>query len=248
MRTREGLPFPRPFGRQYFVLDPHFPSRLVSSDFKRAAGFLHFLLKKYSTSDLSFDTDRDVAIYSLLERMEQAFKTEVRNGILRRFFGSLLLWRRNQEKKTAPILYKDRSVPSWSWMVYPGGIDFIVDAAISLEVARPKDLDFGKALKVKARIFGGNCQMEQREEGYALVDGTKKVGSLWFDVADLIRFKACNCVVVSMVRDRETEDARKTYHILLVREKSGGEGFERVGVGKVEAQYVSRDFVAGMLW
>ena len=35
---------------------------------------------------------------------------------------------------------------------------------------------------------------------------------------------------------------------LLGGGKAGGGGYERVGVGKVEAQYVSRDCIAGTLW
>ena len=50
-----------------------------------------------------------------------------------------------------------------------------------------------------------------------------------------------------MASNYRKEDARKTYHVLVIREKAGGGGYERVGVRKVEAQYVSRDCVAGTL-
>ncbi|KAK4207642.1 hypothetical protein QBC37DRAFT_298305 [Rhypophila decipiens] len=233
-----------------FDVIPHFPRRLESCGFEHTVGFVHFLLRKYSISDLSFNTDWDVTISSLVKRMGQVFETEVRFGIFR-CFGSILLWRRTQEEKTAPVLYEGRTVPSWSWMAYSGGINFIIDRTDRLHVPRSKDLDFtkdGKALKVQVRTFHGNCQMEKREEEYALVDGTKTVGFLWFDVADLIHFKDCNCVVVSMIWDYEEKDARKTYHVLIVRKGSGRRRYKRLGVGKVEAQYVSREFVAGTLW
>jgi hypothetical protein len=66
-------------------------------------------------------------------------------------------------------------------------------------------------------------------------------------VADQIELKECNCVVVSMVKDYQKEDARKTHHVLIIGEKAGGGGYERLGVGKVEAPYVFRDCVAGTL-
>ena len=65
----------------------------------------------------------------------------MRYGIFRCYFGSLLLWKRD-ENNTSPISYSNRSVPSWSWMAYPGGIDFILDANRSLKVPRDVDLGF----------------------------------------------------------------------------------------------------------
>ena len=90
--------------------------------------------------------------------------------------------------------------------------------------------------------------MDDRGEEYAIVDGTEQVGSLWFDVVDQIRVGDCKCVVVSMYEDHGREKAWKTYHVLVIRERAEGGGYERVGVGKLEADYVSRDWVAGTLW
>ncbi|KAK4096474.1 HET-domain-containing protein, partial [Parathielavia hyrcaniae] len=216
-----------PWGKQYFILDPNFPRRLSISGYERTLDFVQFLFRKYSISWLTFETDRDVAIHSLVERMGQVLGTEVRHGIFGCFRGSLLLWKRTHENKTPPTPYKDRAVPSWSWMAYPGGIDFILDATRGLLVPCSEDLGF-----------------EER----AIFDRTEKVGSLWFDVADHIQFQDCFCVVVSMGKDDKKEDSRKTYNVLIIRQKVGGRGYERVGVGKVEAHYVSIYCDAGMLW
>ncbi|KAI3570894.1 heterokaryon incompatibility protein-domain-containing protein [Fusarium oxysporum f. sp. albedinis] len=242
-----------PFGKQYFILDPNFPNRLGQSGYQRTLDFVRFLFKKYSTSGLTFESDRDVAIYSLIERMRHALRTEVRYGIVRCFLGSLLLWKCTSEGKTALINYGDRRVPSWSWMAYPGAIDFITDAKQRLMVPRSADLDFtedGKALNVKVRQFK-DCRIFQYGKQCRIFDRTafawiRKVGSLWFDVADRIEFKYC--VVVGVGDDYEKEESRKTYYILVVREKLGGGEYERVGVGKVEARYVSRECDEAKLW
>lgn len=89
--------------------------------------------------------------------------------------------------------------------------------------------------------------MEDKGEEHAIVHSTEQVGSLWFDTADRPRLEDCNFVVVNMVQD-EKEDARKTYYVLVIREKAGGGGYERLGVGMVQAQYVSSDCVAGTPW
>ncbi|KAK0742975.1 hypothetical protein B0T18DRAFT_414152 [Schizothecium vesticola] len=72
-------------------------------------------------------------------------------------------------------------------MAYPGGIGFIADAMKDYKVLRRMDLGFtkdGEALNVKVRKFGGDCRMEDKGEEHAIVDGTRQVGSLSFDVAD----------------------------------------------------------------
>ncbi|EXA29129.1 hypothetical protein FOVG_19337 [Fusarium oxysporum f. sp. pisi HDV247] len=242
-----------PPGKQYFILDPGFPRRLSLSGFARTVDFVQFLFKKYSTSGLTFPSDRDVAIYSLVERMRHALRTEVRYGVVRCFLGSILLWKRSDEEKTARIDYGGRTVPSWSWMVYPGGIDFIVDAKQRLRVPRSADLDFtddGYTLTVKVRRFN-DCRIGQDGKQFAIFDMSAfaspgKVGSLWFDMAETTEFK--HCVIVGMDKDHQKEDPWKTYYFLLVREKQGGEGYERLGVGKVEARYVSKECDAGKLW
>ncbi|KAK3389246.1 hypothetical protein B0H63DRAFT_388898, partial [Podospora didyma] len=107
--------------------------------------------RKYSKSCRTFEADRDVAIYSLIQRMGQVLRIEVRYGIFRYFLGSLLLWRRTYENKTPVIPNKDRTVPSWSWMAYAGGIDFVLDAKARLMILPRIDLGFtkdGNALNV----------------------------------------------------------------------------------------------------
>ncbi|KAK0620817.1 heterokaryon incompatibility protein-domain-containing protein [Immersiella caudata] len=240
-----------PFGKQYFVLDPNFPRRLTQSGSRRTADFIQFLFKKYSASHLTIGTDRDVAIDSLVERMAQVLKTEVRYGIFDCFRGSLLLWKRSEEDKTSRISYGDRTVPSWSWMAYSGGIDFLSDSSMmqSLVVPSRVDLGFtddGKALDVKVRRFGETCRVEQQADGHIIVDGTEEVGRIWFDVSDRVEFK--HCVAVGMKKYDWKENPRKIYYVLIVWKKENGVGYERLGVGMVEAQYVSRDGDAGTLW
>ncbi|EXA31830.1 hypothetical protein FOVG_16888 [Fusarium oxysporum f. sp. pisi HDV247] len=242
-----------PFGKQHFIFDPNFPDRLRQAGYRRTVDFVQFLFEKYSISGLTFESDRDVAIYSLVERMGHALHTEVRYGIVRCFLGPLLLWKRTNKDEAALITYRDRTVPSWSWMAYAGGIEFISDATQRLMVPRSADLDFandGDTLAVKVRQFK-DCWIGQDRKKFVIFAPTpsaltRKVGSLWFDVADKIEFRYC--VVVGMGEEGQEEESCKTYYILVVREKQGGEGYERLGVGKVEARYVSKDRDTGKLW
>lgn len=227
-----------PPGRQHFILDPNFPERLRESGYDRTVDFIKFLFKKYSQCGLTNESDRDTAISGLVKRIKSALQTEGRYGVFQCFFSSLLLWKRCDEEKTDPIVYEGRMVPSWSWMVYNGGIDFMSNSR--LMVPRYEDLRFDTsrgALVVKIRQFE-NCRMEREEKEHAIFADPGRVGSLWFDTATGIEFR--HCVVVGMPRGRE-KDSQKTYYILVVRVKALEKEYERLGVGEVKARYVSKE-------
>ncbi|CAI6091565.1 unnamed protein product [Clonostachys chloroleuca] len=174
------------------------------------------------------------AIYGLVQRIGRVLSAEARYGIVRCFLSSLLLWRRSDDQK--PIDYGDRTVPSWSWMAYSGGIDFISDVKQRLMIPEFAELDFAddsEALAVKIRRFE-NCRIDQDRKQFTVFarsrsGPTREVGSLWFDVTDRIDFR--HCVIVGMVKDTQ-----ETYYILVVQEEASGGGYERLGVGKVEAR------------
>jgi len=214
------------------------------SGYDRTVDFVQILFKKYSQCGLTNKSDRDTAISGLVKRIESALGTEGRYGVFDCFFSRLLLWKRFGKEKTDPIVYSGRRVPSWSWMAYNGGIDFMSDS--TLMVPRSKDLGLDtnrEVLVVKIRQFE-YCRMEQKEKEHAIFADSGRVGSLWFDMATKIEFR--HCVVVGMRKDQE-EDPQKTYYILVVREKPLKKEYERLGVGEVEARYVSKESDTGKL-
>ncbi|EWZ29348.1 hypothetical protein FOZG_16977 [Fusarium oxysporum Fo47] len=134
-------------------------------------------------------------------------------------------------------------------MAYHEDIDFITDAKQRLMVPRSVDLGFaddGETLTAKVRRFK-DCWMRQDGKQFAIFAGTalEKVGFLWYDVTDKIEFK--HCVIVGMGNDNGKKVPQNTYYFLLVREKLGGEGYERLGVGKVQVRYVANESDAGKL-
>ncbi|KAK4220623.1 heterokaryon incompatibility [Podospora fimiseda] len=155
-----------------------------------------------------------------------------------------------------PIEYK-KQVPSWSWMTYSGGIDFILEPTDQFLVPHRDDLYFaddGRALNIRVRNFGEGCRVEENGGNYDIMVGTEKVGSLWLDMGDQIQLKDCKCVVVGTLDDEEEddeeEDARRYYYILVIGDKyegtnqhkdegkdgnkDRGKRYERIGVGKVQ--------------
>jgi hypothetical protein len=129
-------------------------------------------------------------------------------------------------------------------MAYNGGIDFMSNSRLIVPCSRDLGFDTNQeALVVKIRQFE-YCRMEQEEKEHAIFANSRRVGSLWFDMATKIEFR--HCVVVGMRKDQE-EGPRKAYYILVVREKPLEKEYERLGVGKVEARYISKESDTGKL-
>lgn len=139
------LAISRPLGKETFIIDPYFPSRLKKAGYYRCLEFIQFLLDEYSKWELTYKSDRDTAIRSLLERMSRELATDVKYGIARCFIGSLLLWKRTAKDMTLPINFERRTVPSWSWMAYDGSIEFIDKFRYDLRI--PQSTDLGVAPK-----------------------------------------------------------------------------------------------------
>ncbi|KAK3987698.1 hypothetical protein QBC44DRAFT_360636 [Cladorrhinum sp. PSN332] len=129
--------------RAAFLGDPKFPDILMNA--KQAERILRYqdLFKEYSRLSLTNSCDRPTAIDGLQSRifralgvkggfgiLDEGYKGPSHLGHLRR---SLLWCRAPSTAELTRINFKEAyggisRVPSWSWMAYTGGIDYIVPA------------------------------------------------------------------------------------------------------------------------
>ncbi|KAF3028317.1 hypothetical protein E8E11_000098, partial [Didymella keratinophila] len=133
---------------KFFTLDPNFPKRLLDSGQERTLNCISYLIQEYSKRNLTVPSDRRVAISALEDRIKGALKSRFKDplrdrveralrdcikgtlndrssryGIFQKFLHRNLLWHANdcQLKK---IGYEP-PLPSWTWMAYSGGVQFI---------------------------------------------------------------------------------------------------------------------------
>ncbi|RAK82870.1 HET-domain-containing protein [Aspergillus costaricaensis CBS 115574] len=235
-----------PLTRSY-LLDPRFPERLVVAGYRTAALFLQELITDYSRRDLTFpEKDKVVAFSGIAERIKEALATEVRYGVFRCFLPRLLLWKRAGIENDR-ISYDDNRVPSWSWMLYNGKIDFLTKS--DLKVPENQSLSFDDSdsgINIEVRQLDG-CYTRGRDGEYMIFMGTEKVGVLHFDMELAAEVESRNCVVIGVRADDGDDDPNKEYYILAVRKISEGKEYERLGVGRVRARYVSRASTSGKL-
>jgi hypothetical protein len=113
--------------------DPRFPEKVMRASRAMKIAYFQGLFKQYSRLRLTNEKDRPIAIAGLESRLRKAFECEGAYGIFDDWkwpgdglFHRSMLWRRGEEAGDEPLrLTEGSQVPSWSWMAYGGGIDYI---------------------------------------------------------------------------------------------------------------------------
>jgi hypothetical protein len=182
-------------------------------------------------------------------RIARARGCQSRYGIFEQYLHRNILWQRS-EGKMERIGYDDH-VPSWSWMAYDGGIQFM-------------DIPFGKldwdddfrfnnwidklrfnkhkcALVTNVCVFR-NCGLEQRDTSYAILDSNKaERGQIQFDIEASEDLHAERCVVVGRETDMDNNlPTNMKFYILVVRQTSVNDEYRRIGAGWIQSDYVAR--------
>ncbi|OJJ65830.1 hypothetical protein ASPBRDRAFT_79605 [Aspergillus brasiliensis CBS 101740] len=234
-----------PITRSY-LLDPQFPKRLLTSGYRSTASFVQELITDYSRRALTYpEKDKVVAFSSIAKRIAEALPTKVSFGVFHCILPQLLLWKR-AGKHSAPITYKDRSVPSWSWMLYNGKVQFLTDSNVMIPQFPSLYFDDSKrGINIEVREFK-YYHISRRDGEHIIYSDTGNVGSLYFDMDTAAEIEPRNCVVIGVSQDDDSDDSDKEYYILVVR-KTSGEEYERLGVGQVRARYVSKWSTSGKL-
>lgn len=214
------------------------------------------LYRQYTRLAFTRISDRPIAIAGLEKRLIRDLEVQGGFGVFddgRSLLQRSLLWQRGQE---VPSLAKipsaqPLSVPTWSWMAYDGGIDFLdlplggvhwfpdairsPWATGSSNTWHTGDGEDSVQLKAEARHFSlGDVRLAAEDEVVIMYDdpGVKK------EEGDLM------CVVVG--REKKKKSIEEMTHfvlfIMLSKEPLGTpEGkrvYERIGVGHMKGQFL----------
>ena len=106
-----------------------------------AASAFEDIVTRYSKLALSKPKDRPYAIAGLQSRLEKLYNTESTHGIVHCCFLKSLLWQRAEIDRMKEIdEAKFKTIPSWSWMKYLGGIRYGPAGNVSWN----RDIEFPK--------------------------------------------------------------------------------------------------------
>lgn len=159
-------------------------------------------------------------------------------GLLRRS----LLWRRGYDTPSLTrINFPDghATVPSWSWMAYTGGINYL-------------DLDFGglewedlQSPWSRTEDREGNNALTAKVRGYDRDAAKEFESSLIFDAGEGLEPDKGMCVVLGVQKGLMSLEDKRHYLLLIVpTTKSGRNGsrvVERIGVGYLPGKCITSE-------
>ncbi|KAM7213763.1 Heterokaryon incompatibility protein (HET) domain containing protein [Rhypophila decipiens] len=266
-------------GKDFFISDPQFPKRLYSAGVTRTVGFLQWLFEEYSRRGVTDERDRLNAILGLTARMETYFGVGGRYGVFQGVcLARLLLWRRNLGGKIEypPNDGEDEKLkppPSWSWMAYPGEIEFLVKLDGGFRVAINHDLFMqgnGRQIKFKARTLIANLSCSPCSGDYWNTGGQefdiclkeddeshhrRAVGKLWADqTLDPHSTEQTINKVVVIGHGAKDDVGNSGTMVWVIFLKSAphklwdrGNYYERIGVGRLRADVIYGHGASGIL-
>ena len=234
-----------------FLGDPNFPTKITSSITSRGERikFYENLYKQYSFLSFTRWEDRPIAIAGLEKRLIIDLKTLGGFGVFddgASFVRRSLLWQRSAETSTMRRITfpveRNTVVPSWSWMAYEGGIDYLdlplggvdwIKDDRDYEIRSPWSRDAGEICRTTNSTESIELSAIARE-----FDVRSGGGNEFMIIYDIPKTEgqALRCIVMGRrMENGRPEDAR--HYVLFVAPK-GNSVYERVGVGYMPGRFI----------
>ncbi|KAH7304597.1 heterokaryon incompatibility protein-domain-containing protein [Stachybotrys elegans] len=209
-----------------FLGDPKFPKALASRPDTVKIELFQSLFTRYSQLGLTYPTDRPIAISALQKQLADTFKTEGKHGVFESLLHRSLLWQRSGPTRLERIFDKtDRRVPSWSWMAYNGGIEY-------MEI-KSDQVEWNEGVKLVGDKLSAQVRTLRTTRTYH--------ASKWltYDEGDSMNVRRLRCVITGRTRSGFTGEQRYYVLVTVPRRLEGLRIFERVGVGAVPERSIS---------
>jgi hypothetical protein len=238
-----------------FLGDPEFPH--ILSNASQGERILRYqeLYRKYSRLELSQQYDRPTAIEGLQQRLIRTmhvkggfgvFDEGVTRGLLRRS----LLWRRGIDTPSLTRIHFPNAsalsaVPSWSWMAYIGGIDYLQPGFGNYEW---EDLQSPWSKKTPHNISStdfsiANTALIATAREYDLGAAVLNEGQLIFDTPNRSSMPRTLCVVLGKAKGSPLPETQRHYLLIITAARHEGHAaepvYERVGAGYLPGKCIS---------
>ncbi|KAF2132922.1 HET-domain-containing protein [Dothidotthia symphoricarpi CBS 119687] len=225
--------------------DPNFPEILFSAPQRERIERYQELYRVYSRLGLSRAYDRPAAIGGLQQRLLRTMAVKGGYGILYEdtIQGTLarsLLWHRGGDTSSLTrIKFTGVSVPSWSWMAYTGGIDYL-----SLDFGR---IDWEKIESPWSRSdkSDGTDTLTAVAQRYNEDTASERQSTFIFDLPEYAEQYETICVVLGVQKGSMPLSDKRHYVLLVVPTNGSGRSrtssFERVGVGYLPGRCIATE-------
>jgi hypothetical protein len=237
-----------------FLGDPNFPQIIMEA--RQGEKILRYqdLYKRYSRLGLSNPYDRPMAIDGLQRRLLRTMKSEGAFGVFdegetRGLLRRSLLWHRGADTTSLSRIKfpADRvisAVPSWSWMAYTGGIDYLkldFDGVEWEDIRSPWSRSADNVAHTEVR--GGNIALTAVARDYDPNAALKGEALLILDNPGGSEKPKTECVVLGRQKG-PTPLEGKIHYLLIVTPltalgRDGGKLYERVGAGYLPGRCIA---------
>ena len=208
-----------------------------------------FLYHTYSRLQLSRPSDRPFAINGLQSRLLKAFGTEGDFGVfdegpLGGHLRRSLLWHRGDDVPPVPGLVRLTSliydgvptqIPSWSWMAYSGGIDYLkpeFDGVDWMELRSPWTRhSWGTTPMVMQKQSGGLMTLGGEVKEFDVEKAEGRDFRIIYDSSVGVVKSKVKCIVLGVKRSREPSEARENYVLFVMPIDTIEKTWRRVGAG-----------------
>jgi hypothetical protein len=245
-----------------FIGDPRFPEKAMRKERRYKIQYYQDLYMLYSRLQFSRYEDRPFAIAGLEKRLLKGFDTKGGYGVFddgdqydRGLFHRSILWQRGAEKEFSGGLDvidfpADRNirVPSWSWMAYEGGIDYVeipggtADWAFD-DIMEPWTRGFHTAtnsaplnsvVAIPAIVRDFKVANRQQGEVDLRYDTERTAGS---------DGQHPQCVIVAKDKRGRSETLKRHYVLIVIPKRSvaghGRKVYERIGAGYIMGRFIN---------
>jgi hypothetical protein len=232
-----------------FLGDPNFPEKITSKLTSRGQR-IHFyedLYKQYSRLAFTRWEDRPIAIAGLEKRLIHDLKTHGGFGVFddgQSLLRRSLLWQRGHDEPTLRKIAfppeRNMTVPTWSWMAYEGGIDFLnlplggVDWQED-EIYSPWIPGASEGYHTIGRT--GSIELNAIARRFSIQGARAHEFTIVYDIPKT-ESPQLKCVVMGRRREEgKPEDAR--HYVLFITPKGGAaKVYERVGTGFMPGKFI----------
>lgn len=256
-----------------FLGDPAFPKVAIDSSRGGKIRLYQDLYSRYSRLGLSHQQDRPIAIAGLEKRLIESFDVhgafgvldDGKHGLLRRS----LLWCRGSDQPTLERLdfhqnerqqtpHRAPHPPSWSWMAYKGGIDYLDLPFDSVDWEEHDILSPWQSYQPGTRYSSdGGARTVPRLSVIARrfdIENVQRKGSmLIYDTpsGSVGPPPGLKCVILGKMKKSLRPEHERLHYVMLVspRVSTGGYdkmAYERVGVGYMPGYLIHVDGPAPM--
>lgn len=228
-----------------FLGDANFPTSVETYVKGMKIELFQSLYQRYSNLSLSFAKDRPIAIKGLEKRLIQTFKTVGGYGVFDCYLYRSLLWKSSRQALERIDSLSDGKVPSWSWMAYTGGIEYL-DVPFG-RVSWAENIQSPFKILENEEYKNEDFKNDERRASLEIVAKSwrldvRQAKGLVLDNASCSLDTSTRCVVLGSSKRAASDQAQKHYVLVVSAVHSEQDDlYKRVGVGIVEESQLLKD-------